>query len=172
MRDFMLLAAMLAFFGFSWFLMRRLDGYLNGVRLKQTDLPETKGDMLKVGLSDLLAADSIAPALEQYSQECPDTPARLFSGPSEELLRGLSSHQLHVAIVSDAVDVPQGVVYLVRRAFVTDAPVVMKDSGLSIEPVVCGHTAQIVMLRTGEDAYAERFIRCLGEFFSIRDPQK
>lgn len=87
MENFLLLATVLATFIFGWFIMKKLDVFLDENWKAQAGQAETDETVLRIGL----AADSIAEVLEKYSRQFPDSCICLFQGGAEDLLEKIAA---------------------------------------------------------------------------------
>lgn len=158
----LVLAGLAAVFCFGWYLMGRLDRFLESSQKERELRAAPEDNTLRIGVSNPLVADSIGQALEQYSRQYPETLTRLFYGSEEELRRKLSHHMLDVIFLPEHVSVPDGTYYNVRKVMMHCAPVAMNYGGLPIEPIADGRAGQLV-LWTAETktSFIDRFIECL-----------
>lgn len=101
MQDVLLLAAAAAIFAFGWFLMGKLDHFLETSSPARTPQLPSGENTLRLGFCDSTAAGSIADILEQYSRLYPDISVRIFCGSEEELLKGFSAGRFDVIFLQD-----------------------------------------------------------------------
>ena len=101
MQDVLLLAAVAAIFAFGWFLMGKLDRFLEANCPARTPQFPSGENTLRLGFCDSAAAGSIADVLEQYSRLYPDISVRIFCGSEEELLEGFSTGRFDVVFLQD-----------------------------------------------------------------------
>lgn len=94
MQDILLIAAVAAVFAFGWYLMGKLDAFLESNRQDQIALLSASENILRIGFFDPLVADSLSGVLEKYSKIHPSVSASLFSGTETELMREFSLHKL------------------------------------------------------------------------------
>ena len=94
MQDFLLIAAAAAVFAFGWYLMGRLDAFLESNCQDQTALRSAGEKVLRIGFFDPLVADSLSGVLEKYSKIHPSVSAALFSGTETELMSAFCSQKL------------------------------------------------------------------------------
>ena len=96
MQDVLLLAAAAVTFAFGWFLMGKLDCFLESNRSMQ-ELQFSSGEnTLRLGFCNPTVAESITNVLEQYSKLYPDISVHIFYGSEEVLLKGLSAGKFDV----------------------------------------------------------------------------
>ena len=130
MRDFLLLTAVAAVVGFGFFLMKNLDRFLENNHPAQTGRCSPGKTSLQIGLSNPLAVEGLSDALAQYSK---NQPIRLYCGTEEELNQALSARKLDVVILQGSASVPENT--HVTRVWLNPIPVMMKYSGLAVEPL-------------------------------------
>ena len=94
MQDLLLIVAVTAVFAFGWYLMGKLDAFLESNRQDQIALLSAGENILRIGFFDPLVADSLSGALEKYSRIYPSVSVSLFSGTEAELMREFCSHKL------------------------------------------------------------------------------
>lgn len=164
MQNFLLIIILLTTFVFGWFIMKKVDIFMEECRREQTDRFQTDGMVLKIGFANPLAADSISDALEQYSRQYPDSSVCLFQGDTEVLLKKLAVHKLDIAVLPEQSDIPSDRKYKSKKIIMTFVPVIMKYGGLPIEPITNGNTAQtLVWLDDGEISAATYLVKCIEE---------
>lgn len=164
MQDVLLLVVVAATFVFGWFVMGKVDCFLEADRHAQELQLASGGNILRLGFCDPTAADSMTDVLEQYSRLCPDTSVRIFCGSEGKLLKGLSGGKLDVIFLPINTEIPAHMHYNSKGVSLNYMPVVMKYSGLLIEPIADGRIIQNA-LWNGEtaSAYANCFMKCLKE---------
>ncbi len=162
MQDFLLLIVVGATFLFGFFIMKKLDRFLENNAHTDTLPPQDEENSLKIGFSDPLIADSITDILDSFTMSKQDIPVYFFSGTADELLRKLSEHKLDVAFLPESVAVPEGTHYNIGEVSLAYIPVVTKYSGLEIEPITEARLLQKVVWEDTEKAFiVSDFIRCL-----------
>lgn len=162
MQDFLLILIVLATFIFGWFLMKKVDIFLEEWQKEMSGQHETESHTLRIGFADPFVADSISSALEQYSGQYPDSSVCLFQGNTEVLLKKVADRELDIAILPEQADIPQGRKYKRKKVDMTSGPVIMKYSGLPIEPITDKNTAQaLVWLDEGEISAAAHLVKCI-----------
>lgn len=173
MQDLLLLAAVSATFVFGWFLMKKLDWFLEDNRQTQDLQLKSGEDTLRIGFSNPSVADSITDVLEQYFKIYSDISVCLFHGSEEELIEGLSTNKLNVIFLPKNADIPVDAHYNIREVLLSYTPVMMKYGGLPVEPIANGHIVQNV-LWAGETktSFVRCFIECLKDSFAAPQPQK
>lgn len=173
MKNVLLLAAVAAVFAFGWFLMGKLDRFLEENFQAQGARLSSGGNALRLGFFDPTAADSIADVLERYAEIRPDISARIFCGTEEELVKGFFAGKFDVIFLPENAEVPVHMQCNSRIVSLNRTPVTMKYAGLPIEPITDGHITQNV-LWAGEDAssLAGCFMECLEDKFSAAAQEK
>ena len=173
MREALLIAAAGAVFLFGWFLMGRLDGFLNRLRRERTEEPADRITLLRVGLSDPLTADGLSEVLRTFAEAHPDVVVRLLSGNGEELLSGLAEERLDVVFLPESVPVPRGCRVGIHPVVLERASVLAQRCGLQIGPAAENSAPQRLVWR--EDADRQEtygLIACLREGFEPCYPKK
>lgn len=169
MRDVLLLAVVAAAFACGWFLMKKLDRFLEEIRHAQELRLSSGGNTLRLGFCNPMVTDSMADVLEQYSRLCPDISVRIFCGSEKELLKGLSSDRFDVIFLPENAEISAYIQYNFREISLNYTPVMMNCDGLSIEPVTKEHTRQNALWTDkNTSAFAGCFLKCLeGKFTTI-----
>lgn len=162
MQDIVLLLAAAAVFAFGWFLMGKLESFLQRDACRRETGEVPPGKYLRIGFVDPLAADSLSGVLETYGESRPGVAVFLSGGTAEELLKGIAAGRL------DAVFLPKDVVFSGESRYhrmevvLSCTPVVMQYGGLAIGPVTQGRLAQIVIWpKEDMTSQAGAFIACL-----------
>lgn len=106
MQDFLLLVPILAVFIFGWFLMKKLDAFLNENRKVQAG---------------------------QLERDTPEFSVFLFHGDEEDLLEKLALHKLDIVFLPEQVDIPTDKEYNRKKVILESNLVLMKYGGLPIE---------------------------------------
>lgn len=162
MQDLLLVAVVAAMFVFGWFLMKRLDCFLEKNCQAQTLLIESSKDTLLIGFSNPSIADSISDVLERYSKRCSGISVYLFHGTEQELIKQLFHNKLNVIFLPKDTDVPIDLHYNVKKVMLSYTPVMMKYGGLPIEPIEEGCIMQKVLWsEETKTAFVDCFIECL-----------
>lgn len=162
MQDFLLLIAVAATFLFGFFIMKKLDRFLESSHRAEVSLLPSEESSLRIGFSDPLIADSITDILDSFTVSRQDISVYFFSGTVDELLRELSGHKLDVAFLPESVAVPEGTHYNICEVSLAYIPVVTKYSSLEIEPITEEHLLQKAVWEESEKAFiVSDFIRCL-----------
>lgn len=173
MQDVLLLVMVAVSFVFGWFLIGKLDYFLESNRHMQ-ELQFSSGEnTLRLGFCNPLAADSITNVLEQYSKLYPDISVRIFCGPEEELLKGFSAGKFDVFFLPENAEIPVHMHYNSNTVSLNHTPVMMKYGGLPIEPIADGHIIQKVLWIGGAaSTLASCFIKCLEDHFAVPAQRK
>ena len=173
MQDLLLVAAVAAMFLFGWFLMKRLDRFLEKNRQTQTLLLESDKDTLRIGFSNPSIADSISDVLERYSKRCSGISVYLFHGTEQELIKQLFHNKLNVIFLPKDADVPADLHYNVREVLLRCTPVMMKYGGLPIEPIAEGCiTQKVLWSEEAEAGFVDCFVECLKGELDAPKPQQ
>lgn len=172
MQDLLLVAAVAAMFLFGWFLMKRLDCFLEKNRQAQKRLLESGKDTLRIGFSNPSIADSISDVLERYSKRCSGISVYLFHGTEQELIKQLLEYKLNVIFLPKDADVPADPHYNVREVMLSYTPVMMKYGGLPIEPIAEGRiTQKVLWSEETKTAFIDCFVECLRDELDAPKPQ-
>lgn len=162
MQDILLIVAIAAVFAFGWYLMGKLDAFLDSNRQDEAALLSASENNLRIGFFDPLVADSLSSALEKYSRICPSVSVSLFSGTEAELMREFCSHKLDMIFLPENVSIPDKIHSQVDEVSLEHMPVVMQYGGLQIEPITEGWIQQkVVWEKTETASEANRFIQFL-----------
>ena len=129
MQDILLIAAVAAVFAFGWYLMGKLDAFLESNRQDQIALLSASENILRIGFFDPLVADSLSGVLEKYSKIHPSVSASLFSGTETELMREFSLHKLDMIFLPENASVPEKIRGQVDEVSLEHMPVVMQYCG-------------------------------------------
>ena len=168
MQDLLLIVAVTAVFAFGWYLMGKLDAFLESNRQDQIALLSAGENILRIGFFDPLVADSLSGALEKYSRIYPSVSVSLFSGTEAELMREFCSHKLDMIYLPENVSIPDKIHSQVDEISLEHMPVVMQYGGLQIEPITEGRIQQkVVWEETETTSEVNRFIQFLKAETSI-----
>lgn len=167
MQNVLLLVTVAVTLAFGWFLMGKLDHFLERNRHRQELEISSSENTLRLGFCNPTVADSITNILEQYSKFYPDVSVRFFCGSEEELLKGLSAGKFDVIFLPENAEIPAHIHYNTKMISLNYTPVMMKYGGLPIEPIAGDHISQKV-LWIGENTYtfASSFMKCMEDYFA------
>lgn len=167
MQDVLLIASMAATFVFGWFLMGKLDRFLEENRHAQELQISSGGNSLRIGFCDPTVADSMTDVLEQYSKLYPDVSVSIFCGSEKELMKGISAGKFNVIFLSESAEIPAHMNYNSKVVFLNYTPVMMKYGGLPIEPIASGHIIQKALWSDGTASiFTCCFLKCLENKFT------
>ncbi len=96
MQDVILLVSTSAIFIFGYFLMNKLDVFLENNWNRQETALTYGENSLRIGFSNPLMAGGLADAFETYGKQHPDVSIHIFSGEESELCRELETHKLDI----------------------------------------------------------------------------
>ena len=96
MRDVVLLVSTSAIFVFGYFLMNKLDAFLENNWNEQENALAYGENSLRIGFSNPLMAGDLSDVLETYGKQHPDVSIHIFSGEESELCRELETHKLDI----------------------------------------------------------------------------
>lgn len=162
MQNVLLLLAVAITFAFGWFLIGKLDCFLESNRYRQELQLSSGKNTLYLGFCNPTVADGITNVLEQCSKLYPDLSVRIFYGAEEELLNGLSTGRFDVIFLPENAEIPAHMQYNSKMVSLHYAPVMMKYGGLPIEPIADGHITQKVLWGgKAASAFAGCFWECL-----------
>lgn len=161
MQDLLLAAVVAVMFAFGWFLMERLDCFLEKNRQAQKRQLASGRNTLRIGFSNPSVADSISDVLERYSKRCSGISVYLFYGTEQELVKQLSANKLNIIFLPKDADAPADRHYNVREVMLSCMPVMMKYGGPPIEPIAKGRIMQKVLWsEETKTAFVDCFIEC------------
>lgn len=160
MRDVLLAAAVTAILVFGWFIMGKVDIFLEKCKKAQTERLEADGMTLRIGFTNPLIADSISDVLEQCAKRYPDISVCLFHGDAEDLLKKMAVHKLDIAFLSKEADIPSDGTYNIRKVVLSFTAVIMKSGEMPIEPITDGDIIQILIwMEDTRPSAAEYFVK-------------
>lgn len=165
MLDAILLVSTSAVFMFGYFLMKKLDAFLDADGKKTRPAPAYGENSLRIGLSDPFMAESISGILEAYGKQHPEASVYLFSGAEGELRRDLEEHKLDMIFLPEGTVLPKKTGYHAQRVLLCCVPAVMNCAGLSIEPITRVPIVQKAVWRNSQKTSAvASFLKYLGDF--------
>ena len=134
MQDVILLVSTSAIFIFGYFMVKKLDAFLENNWNEQEHALIHGENSLKIGFSNPLMADSLSDVLETYGKQHPDVFIHIFSGEDSNA----------------------------RIVILRCTPVVMKYAGLSIEPIAQNHITQKALWRNSKNTpVIDSFVGCM-----------
>ena len=98
MKDFVLLIVVLAAFIYGYFIMEKLDKFLEENQSQKL----VSGSKLRIGFETPVIIDSIADLLEQFSSEYPNYELNLFYGSVSEIINGLGNNKLDFGFIIES----------------------------------------------------------------------
>ncbi len=162
MQDFLLLLAVAVIFVFGYFVIKKLDCFLESNRTTEGLLLTANKNSLKIGFSNPLAAECLSDVFEKYSKMKPEISVFLFSGTEDELNREFSTHRLDVIFLPVSAAVPEKMRGNIREVLLSYTPVIMKYSCLPIEPITKECISYHVLWSESKDEPAVSFfVECL-----------
>ena len=93
MQDVILLVSISAIFIFGYFLMNKLDAFLENNWNEQENALAYGENSLRIGFSNPFMASGLSDVLETYGKQHPDVSIHIFSGEESELCRELETHK-------------------------------------------------------------------------------
>lgn len=162
MQDVILLVSTSAIFIFGYFMVKKLDAFLENNWNEQEHALIHGENSLKIGFSNPLMADSLSDVLETYGKQHPDVFIHIFSGEDSELCRELETHELDIIFLPENTAVSEKIHYNARIVILRCTPVVMKYAGLSIEPIAQNHITQKALWRNSKNTpVIDSFVGCM-----------
>lgn len=172
MQDAILLISTLAVFIFGYFLMKKLDAFLESARMEEKSAPDCGENSLRIGFSNLFMAESISSFLEAYGKRHPNASVRIFSGEEHELCISLETHELDMILLPENSVLPEKTCCHAQKQFLGFTPAVMKYAGLSIEPITQDQIVQQAVWRDRDNSpVMDSLIEHLNRF-ALNQPQK
>lgn len=167
MQNVLLLVAVAVTFAFGWFLIGKLDYFLETNRHMQEFQLSSSANTLRLGFCNPTVADSITNILEQYSKLHPDIYIRIFCGSEEELLKSLFVGKFDVIFLPENAEIPAHIHYNSKIVSLNYTPVMMKYGGLPIEPIADGHiTQKVLWIGEATSTFASCFMKFLEDHFA------
>ena len=142
MQDVILLVSTSAIFIFGYFLMKKLDVFLENNWNEQETALTYSENSLRIGFSNPLMAGGLADAFETYGKQHPDVSIHIFSGEESELCRELETHKLDIIFLPENTDIPEKLIIMHGWCFFVAPPVVMEYADLPIEPITQNQITQ------------------------------
>lgn len=171
MQDVILLVSTSAIFIFGYFMVKKLDAFLENNWNEQEHALIHGENSLKIGFSNPLMADSLSDVLETYGKQHPDVFIHIFSGEDSELCRELETHKLDIIFLPENTDISKKTHYNARMVLLRCAPVVMEYADLPIEPITQNQITQIALWRDSQKSpVIDFFMGCLNKF-AVDQPQ-
>ena len=130
MQDVILLVSTSAIFIFGYFLMKKLDVFLENNWNEQETALTYSENSLRIGFSNPLMAGGLADAFETYGKQHPDVSIHIFSGEESELCRELETHKLDIIFLPENTDISKKPHYNSRMVLLSCTPVVMEYADL------------------------------------------
>ena len=171
MRDVILLVSTSAICVFGYFLMDKLDAFLENNRNGQENALTYDENSLRIGFSDPLMAGGLSDFFETYGEQHPDVSVCIFSGEESELCKELETHKLDIIFLPKNTDIAKKTQYHAQMVLLRCAPVVMEDADLPIEPITRNPITQIALWRDSQKTpVIDFFMGCLNKF-AVDQPQ-
>ena len=165
MQDVILLVSTSAIFIFGYFLMKKLDAFLESNWNEQEHALAYSENSLRIGFSNPLMAGSLSDVLETYGKQHPNVSIHIFSGEESELCRELRTHKLDIIFLPENTAVSEKTHYNARMVLLCCTPVVMEYAGLPIEPIAQNPITQKALWRNSKKAPGiDFFIEYLNRF--------
>lgn len=162
MGDFVLICAVAAEFIFGYFIMKKVDVFLENNRRQISALPDASA--LRIAFEIPAMAESVTDLLESFSKKHPDCELLLFSGSMSEIEKKLEVKELDCGFILSEpqnLDEYESILVSIKpKSFVSNG------IGLPIVPLVTKErTAKIVWRKNGNSREMNCFVRQLNQFF-------
>ena len=105
MQDVILLVSTSAIFIFGYFMVKKLDAFLENNRNEQENALTYGENSLRIGFSNPLMAGGLSDVFETYGEQHPDVSVYIFSGEESELCRELETHKLDIIFLPKNTDI-------------------------------------------------------------------
>lgn len=171
MQDLLLLAAVASILCIGWFLMKKLDCFLES-RAETESLELLTGkDSFRIGLSNPLIADSITDMVEHSPQISSGISVCFIQGTEEELRKEFLAHKLDIIFLDGNAKISGGAGCRAGRISLRCTPVVMRHGGLLIRPAAEGNIVQKVLWsEKTEKSFVLRFMDSLKAERTVTEP--
>ena len=150
MRDVVLLVSTSAIFVFGYFLMNKLDAFLENNWNEQENALAYGENSLRIGFSNPLMAGGLSDVFETYGKQHPDVSIYIFSGEESELCRELETHKLDIIFLPENTDISEKTHYNARMVLFHCAPVAIEYADLPIEPITQNQITQKALWRNSK----------------------
>lgn len=150
MKIVILLVSTSAVFIFGYFLMKKLDAFLENNWNGQDHLLTYDENSLRIGFSNPFIADSLSDVFEAYGKQHPDVSIHILSGEDWELCEELEMHRLDMIFLPENTIVSEMTLYHARTLFLCCSPVLMKYTDLPIDPITQNPITQKALWRNSE----------------------
>lgn len=132
-------------FALGWLGVRQIDISLNEKQIVKTKTNKSDINLLRIGLSNPLVADSLSTALESYSKQNSKAAIYIFYGNADELLKKMDINKLDVIFLPEEANIPYENNYKKKKVILKVVPVIMKYGGFPIEPIREGSITQNIV---------------------------
>ena len=101
MTDFLLAVVIIIFGVLGFFLMKRIDRFLESSRKEQVKLLESSEHYLGIGTSNPYVIDCCSEAFEKCEKKFPHFEVLFYSGTEEKLMEAFLAHKLDLLLLSE-----------------------------------------------------------------------
>lgn len=165
MQYIILLVSASAIFIFGYFLMKKLDDFLENNWNEQEHTPIYSKHGLRIGVSTPLIEDSLSDVLETYEKQHPDISIHIFNGEDSELCKELETHNLDMIFLPENTAVSKKTHYHSQTVPLRCSPVVIKYTGWPLKPITQNQISQKALWRNSEKSpVIDSLIRYLNKF--------
>lgn len=159
MQDLLLLIALITTFICGWFLMARVDKFLE----RNNQYLNAKQNTLDVGFSNLIAANCVVSILKQQTEVQSELLIRFFCGDEEKMIKQLLSGKLDAIFLSKSAVIPDDMHYNSKEVLLDDKDVGMEYEELHIELLGKHHIMQnVIWLNESKTLDIRYLIACIG----------
>lgn len=131
---YLLLIVVIIIFGvLGFFLMKRIDCFLEKNRKEQVKLLESSERYLRIGVSNPYVIDSCSDAVEKCGKKFPDFEVLFYSGTEEELLKAFLANRLDLLFLPEKSAVKMDDDYCSKEIELSCVSTIMSDAGLTVE---------------------------------------
>ena len=142
MQDVILLVSISAILILGYFLMNKLDAFLENNWSEQENALAYGENSLRIGFSNPFMAGGLSDVLETYGKQHPDVSIHIFSGEESELCRELETRKFDIIFLPENTDISEKTHYNARMVLFHCAPVAMEYADLPIEPITQNQITQ------------------------------
>ena len=131
---YLLLVVVIIIFGVSgFFLMKRIDCFLERNRKEQVKLLESSEHYLRIGVSNPYVIDSCSEAVEKCGKKFPDFEVLFYSGTEEELVKAFFAHKLDLLFLAEKSVAKMEDDCCSKEIELSCVSTIMSDAGLTVE---------------------------------------
>ncbi|SCH81194.1 Uncharacterised protein [uncultured Clostridium sp.] len=135
MTDFLLAVVIIIFGVLGFFLMKRVDRFLENSRKEQVKLLESSERYLRIGTANPYVIDACAEAFEKCEKKFPNSEVQFYSGIEEKLIEALMAHKLDLVFLPENSVVKMDTDCRSKAIELSCASTIMSEASVTVELV-------------------------------------